>query len=182
LCKNGGKKSMAIRKEKKDKIIVRPEEKGEISTRRPFDLWSDMDRIFDDFRSNFEDLFWPWDRTRGPLTTIREYRTPPMNVEDMGDYYRMRIEMPGIKKDEIAIQVTPYSIEIKSEKSDSKEEKDKNWLCRECSTTSFYRSLELPEELITDNVEAELKDGVLTVNLPKAEPEPEFKAKKIQIK
>ena len=47
---------------------------------------------------------------------------------------------------------------------------------------SFYRALELPEELKTDNVEAELKDGVLTVNLPKVEPKPEYKAKKVQIK
>jgi HSP20 family protein len=47
---------------------------------------------------------------------------------------------------------------------------------------SFYRALELPEELKTDNVDAEFKDGVLTLKLPKVEPKPEYKAKKVNIK
>lgn len=173
---------MAIRKDKKDKMIVRPEEKGKITTRRPFDLWSDMDRMFDDFRSNFEDLLWPWEQTSGPLSTLTQRRTPPMNVADMGDHYRMKFEMPGIQKDNINIQVTPNSIEVKAEQGESKEEKDENWLRHECSNMSYYRALELPEELKTDNVEAELKDGVLTVLLPKVEPKPEYKAKRIKIK
>jgi len=173
---------MAIRKEKKDKMIVRPEEKGDITTRRPYDLWSDMDQLFDSFRSDFDDLFWPWGQRSGPLTTITQRRTPPMNVADMGDYYEMRLEMPGIPKDKVNIEVTPNGVEIKADYDDSKEEKGKNWLRRECSSMSFYRALELPEELKTDNVEAELKDGVLTVNLPKVEPKPEDKPKKIKIK
>jgi hypothetical protein len=55
-----GGKNMAILKDKKNKIVVRPEEKGNITTRGPYDLWSDMDRMFDSFRSDFDDLFWPW--------------------------------------------------------------------------------------------------------------------------
>ncbi len=173
---------MAIRKEKKNKMIVRPEEKRDITTKRPFDLWTDMDRLFDDFRSDFEDLFWPWGQRSGPLTTMTQRRTPPMDVADMGDHYEMRLEMPGITKDKVNIQVTPNSIEIKADYDESKEDKGKNWLRRECSSVSFHRALELPEELKTDNVEAELKDGVLTVNLPKVEPKPEYKAKKVRIK
>ena len=59
---------------------------------------------------------------------------------------------------------------------------DKNWLRRERSSTSFYRALELPEELKTDNVDAEFSDGILTVKLPKVEPKPEHKPKKVKIK
>ena len=173
---------MAIRKEKKNKLAVRSEEKGEITSRRPYDLWADMDQLFDSFRSDFDDLFFPWGQRSGPLTTITQRRTPPMNIADMGDHYEMRLEMPGIPKDKVNIEVTPNGVEIKADYDDSKEEKGKNWLRRECSNMSFYRALELPEELKTDNVEAELKDGVLTVNLPKVEPKPEYKAKKVQIK
>jgi HSP20 family protein len=173
---------MAIRKEKKDKMIVRPKEKADITTRRPYDLWTDMDRLFDSFRSDFDDLFWPWGTRSGPLATMTQLRTPPMDIADMGDHYEMRLEMPGIPKDKINIEVTPNGVEIKADYNDSKEEKGKNWLRRECSNMSFYRTLELPEELKTDKVEAELKDGVLTVNLPKVKPRPEHKAKKVQIK
>ena len=68
------------------------------------------------------------------------------------------------------------------ERETSEEEKNKNWLRRERSSTNFYRHLELPEELKTDSVEAEMKDGVLTIKLPKVEPKPEFKTTKVKIK
>jgi HSP20 family protein len=173
---------MVIRKEKKNKLAIRPEEKGDIISRRPFDLWTDIDRLFDSFRSDFDDLFWPWGQKSGPLATINQSRKPPMDVVDLGDHYEMRLEIPGIPKDKVNIEVTPNVVEIKADYDESKEDKGKNWLRRECSSMRFYRALELPEELKTDNVEAELKDGILTVNLPKVEPKPENKAKQVQIK
>ncbi len=173
---------MPIRREKKNKLMERPKtNKGEITTRRPYDLWWDMDRLFDNFRTEFDDLLWPWTGTND-LTNYSQRRIPPMDVADMGDHYEMRLEMPGIPKDNIDIQVTQNGIEIKAECDETKEKKGKNWLRRECSGMSFYRAVELPEDLKTDKVDAELKDGVLTVSLPKTEPKPEYKAKKVQIK
>ncbi|MDH7507418.1 MAG: Hsp20/alpha crystallin family protein, partial [Candidatus Thermoplasmatota archaeon] len=84
--------------------------------------------------------------------------------------------------DNIDIQVTPNAVEISAKQETSEEEKQKNWLRRERSSTSFYRYLELPEELKTDSVEAEMKDGLLTIKLPKVEPKPEYKATKVKIK
>jgi HSP20 family molecular chaperone IbpA len=46
----------------------------------------------------------------------------------------------------------------------------------------FYKALELPEQLKTDDIDAELKDGILTLKLPKVEPKPEHKPKKVKIK
>ena len=176
-----GGKNMAILKDKKNKIVVRPEEKGNITTRGPYDLWSDMDRMFDSFRSDFDDLFWPWGQGE-QLTTMAQKRTPPMDVADMGTHYEMKLEMPGITKDKINIEATPNGIEVKAEYDQNKEEKGKNWLRRECSRMSFYRALEFPEEVKTENIDAELKDGILKLKLPKTEPKPEYKAKKVQIK
>ena len=172
---------MPIRRKKEDKMIERPTKKGEITARRQYDLWRDMDNLFDSFRTGFEDLFWPWTGTTD-LMTYEMDRTPPMNIADMGDHYEMRLEVPGISKDNIDIQVNKNLLEIKAECEEEKEEKGRNWLKRECSGTSFYRSIELPEELKTDDVDAELKDGVLTVNLPKLEPKPVQKARKVKIK
>lgn len=171
---------MSIRKNKENKMIEQPK-KGELTARRPYDLWRDMDSLFDSFRTGFDDLFWPWAGTN-ELTNYIQERTPPMDVADMGDHYVMRLELPGIPKDNIDIQVNQNGIEIKAECNEEKDEKGRNWLRRECNGTSFYRSIELPEELKTDNVDAELKDGVLIVSLPKLEPKPEQKAKKVKIK
>jgi len=173
---------MVIRKRKEDKLIERPAERlDDLSIRSPFNLWADFDRIFDRFRTEFDELLWPWSRTE-PVTTMTTSRTPLLDVADLGDRYEMRVEMPGIPKEDINIEVTPTGIEISAEHDESKEDKGKNWLRKERRSMSFYRSLELPEELKTDGVEAELKDGVLTVMLPKVEPKPEHKPKKVKIK
>lgn len=175
-----GVKFMTIRKEKNNKMTIRPKvQKEVITTWRPYDLWTDMNQLFNSFRSNFDDLFWPW-RDSNTLTTSQ--RSPLMDVMDMGNYYQMRLEMPGISKDNVNIQVTQNGIEIKAESDDTKEEKDKKWLRRECSGVSYYRSIEFPEDLKTDDVDAELKDGLLTINLPKLEPKPSQEPKKINVK
>lgn len=172
---------MVIKKEKKNKLAIRPREKNEIEARRPSDLWSDIDRLFDSFKSDFDDLFWPWGH-REMINTSSLTRTPSMDVCDMGNHYEMRVEMPGIPKENINIEVTPNRIEVEAKCRENKQENNKNWLRKECSGVSYYRSIELPEELKTDDVEAELKDGILMINLPKAAPKPECKSKKIQIK
>lgn len=174
---------MEIIRRKKENKLIEPskESKGQIITRRPYDLWSEIDRMFDNFRSGFNDLFWPWSRDELTSAMIPS-RTPPLDAADLGDKYEMRLEMPGIPKDNINIEVTPTGVEISAEYDESKEDKKKNWLCRERSSIRLYRSLELPEEIKTDDVEAELKEGILTVMLPKVEPKPYHKPKKVNIK
>ena len=172
---------MNIRKDKKNKLIEKPRDKAQLSVRRPYDIWTDMDKLFDSFRTGFDDIFWPWSNT-SQITAYDQKRTPPMDVADMGDRYEMRLEMPGIPKDSVDIQVTQNGVEIKAECKDIKEEKSKNWLRRECSGMSFYRAVELPEDLKTDDADAELRDGVLTVSIPKLEPKPEQKPTKVNIR
>lgn len=167
---------------KKDKLAIRPTEgkTTEISERRPDDLWTEVDQLFDQFRSNFDDLFWqPHSRTLG---FSNQQRTPMMDVADLGNKYEMKVEMPGIPKDKINIDVSPNGIEISADHETNQEEKNKNWLRRERSSMSFYRNIQFPEEVKTDTVEAELKDGVLHLSIPKVEAKPEYKATKVKIK
>ena len=174
---------MDFRKDKNDDLAIRPSErKGEITTRRPFDIWDDMDALFERFRTDFDTLFWPFGGTSAPNKYTTHGRTPAVDVADLGDKYEVKLEIPGIPKDNIDIEVTPNSVEISAKYEDAKEEKDKNWIKRECSGMSFYRSFELPEELKTDDVEAEMNNGILTLMLPKVEPKQRYKAKKIKIK
>jgi len=109
-------------------------------------------------------------------------RIPPLDVVDLGDKYELTVEMPGVPKENIDIKVTPNVVEISAENKIEAEEKRKNWLRRERSSMNFYRNFMLPEELRTDSADAELKDGVLTLSLPKIEPKPHPKPKKINIR
>jgi HSP20 family protein len=169
-----------IRKKGNEKAIT-PYENDTNITRRPYDIWSEMDQMFDSFRSGFDTLFSPW-LGSNTLTNIREQRTPLMDIADHGDKYELHVEIPGFKKDDIDIQVTPNGIELSAKYNEENEEKGKNWLRRERSNISFHRAFELPEEINTNNVEAELAHGVLSIYLPKTQPTPEIKAKKIKIK
>jgi HSP20 family protein len=154
-------------------------QKTAVMSQRPYELQSDIDQLFDRFRSSFDELFW---EPGIDLMASPDYRTPVMDIVDLGDKYEMHVEMPGIKKEDINIEVTPTMVEICAEHEETSENKGKNWLRQERSSTDFYRSLELPEELKTGNVDAELKDGVLTLSLPKAEPKPKFETTKVKIK
>ncbi|RMF91802.1 MAG: Hsp20/alpha crystallin family protein [Methanobacteriota archaeon] len=172
---------MVFRREKEDLPALREGRGGEVTIGSPFDLWSDMDRLFEQFRAGFDSLFWPFSR-RKTLRATSTFRAAPLDVADLGDKYELKLAVPGIPKDQIDIEVTPYGVEISAEQQETKEEKGKNWLRRELGSTGVYRSVQLPEELKTEGVEAKLKDGVLTIHLPKANPRPELKPKKVEIK
>ena len=169
-----------IRKKDNEKALTPYERSTNLIPRRPYDLWSEMHQMFDSFRSGFDDLFWPWS-SPSSLSTIRESRIPLLDVADHGDKYELNVEIPGYKKDDINIEVTPNSIELSATYNEDAEDQGKNWLRRERSSISFHRAIELPEEIKTDDVSAELDHGVLSVILPKIEPKQKTKAKKVKI-
>ena len=174
---------MVKRKEKINKMAVRPaDEERKPALFSGGNLWSEVDRMFDEFRSGFDDLLWPWRSHRGYDVPLVERRTPPLDVIDRGDRYEMNVEMPGVHKDEVNIEVTPRTIEISAENQESSEDADKNWLRRERRCMSFYRALEFPEDVRPGDVDAEFKDGVLQVSLPKSTPQPEHKPRKVKVK
>ncbi len=173
---------MKIGRKKKDEITpTEQSRKGDIVERGPDFFLSEMDHWFDQLRNDFEQLFWnPRDRYN---STLSEWsRTPAVDVADHGDKYEMQVELPGINKEDINLEVSPYGIELSAEHDETKDEKGKNWLRKERTTSSFYRCFEMPDELKTEDVKAEMNDGVLTVTLPKKTPTPKQKSKKVKIK
>jgi HSP20 family protein len=78
--------------------------------------------------------------------------------------------MPGFKKEDIEIEVQDDSVEIKGETGWKQEDEKKNYVVKERGSESFYRIIRLPEEIKADSVEANLKDGVLEIALPKKAP------------
>jgi HSP20 family molecular chaperone IbpA len=95
---------MALKKEK-EKIAIVPKEKTKIIERKPYDLWMDMDRLFDHFLSNFDELSWGSETS---FMTSSDVRIPAMDVVDLGDKFEMRIEMPGVKKRTLMSRLLPH--------------------------------------------------------------------------
>lgn len=151
---------------------------------RPLELWRSFDSIFDNFRRGFQELLRPWTGPLIPSTwaipTI-ETRIPYTDLEDRGKDFLLTAEMPGFKKEDIDIQVTENSIEIKAMTGWKYDDKTKTYICRERACESFHRKLELPDDIKPDKVEANLKDGVLHIILPKKAPKPTVR-KKVTVK
>jgi HSP20 family protein len=94
---------------------------------------------------------------------------PLVNLtEDKNGYY-VRAELPGLTAGELNISVTGNSLSISGQRKIASEGQDIRYHRREREAGSFNRIVSLPGEVDSDKVEAKLKDGILTVHVPKAE-------------
>ena len=91
------------------------------------------------------------------------------------------MDVPGIKKSEVKLNVSDNSVEISAEHKEESEEKKKNYLRKERSQVSYYRSLPLSEKILSDKVTAKLVDGILDITLPKSKPTETQKKKSISV-
>ncbi len=107
--------------------------------------------------------------------------SPRMDMKETEDAYTVKLTMPGIDKDDIDISVSDGVLTIKGETREEAENEDEKstWLVREHKHYSYYRSVRLPSEVVADKAEAEYKNGILKLTLPKAE---EVKPKSIPVK
>lgn len=106
---------------------------------------------------------------------------PRMDMKETEDAYSVKLTMPGIDKDNIDISISDGVLTIKGETKEDAENEDENgkYLVREHKHYTYYRSVRLPSEVQADKAEAEYKNGILLLTLPKAE---EVKPKSIPVK
>lgn len=99
---------------------------------------------------------------------------PPVNIAENDDAYVIQARVPGLAKDDIAIELEGRKLTISGEHKRVEAE----YAREERATGRFERSFTFRHALATDKIEAVVKDGILTVSLPKAE---EAKPRKIEI-
>lgn len=90
-------------------------------------------------------------------------------VKEKDDHYKLRYEMPGIAKEDVKITIDDGVLTIKGEHKEEKEEGDDDEYWSSSSYGYYNTSLVLPDDAKADDVKAELKDGVLTVIVPRTE-------------
>jgi HSP20 family protein len=97
-----------------------------------------------------------------------------MDVLDKGGNYEVKVDLPGIRKDDIQVGIEGARVSINAESKDSSETKNgtngDKILYSERYSTSYARSFELPAEVTEEGADARLEDGVLTLSLPKRAP------------
>lgn len=104
---------------------------------------------------------------------------PALNLSETENSVEVTMELPGVKPEEIDIQVHGNQLTIRGERKDEKEEKGRTFHRVERTSGSFYRAVTLPCAVEDSEAVAECREGILTVQLPKAE---EAKTRKIQVK
>ena len=129
-------------------------------TRESRDLARSFDRLFDDAFGGF--LGTPAARGEGAA------RSPALDVTESDRAYTVKLEMPGVKKEDVKLTVDGrlVSVQASSETTEEKKEGDRV-IYRERSSTSYARSFTLPVEVDQAGANAKLEHGVLTLELPK---------------
>lgn len=120
-------------------------------------LHEEMDDLFDSFFRGLDRPFFG-------------YKTwPAIDIAETEHEFVVKAEVPGCKADDIDISVHGSTLTISGEKKQEEEKKEKGYYHVERSYGGFRRDLNLPADIDMDKIEAECKNGILSITLPKAE-------------
>lgn len=123
-----------------------------------FDLRKEIDTMFDNrffggMLQRFSDQSW----------------APVMDIVESEKDFTVKVELPGMKKEDIKINIENNTLSIEGERKTESEEKGKTFHRIERSYGQFYRAVSLPKHVDDAKIKAEFNDGLLTITLPKAE-------------
>lgn len=144
----------------------------------------ELDRWPSEFFGIQREINWAFDNfvrggSQADENFMTSYWTPAVDIAEQENEYVVKMELPGVNKDEVKISLESNILTIKGEKKQKKDEKGKNLHRLERSYGSFQRSFTLPTTVKSDKIDAVFNDGVLSISLPKAE---EAKPKQIEVK
>ena len=141
---------------------------GELGPWRPFremvSLRDAMDRLFED------SVITPKGGNAG-MTKI--------DIKDKKDHVEVRAELPGMKEEEIDVEIADGVMTISGEKKAEEEKEGEGYFYKESHTGAFSRSFSLPADIKEEKAEADMKNGILTISIPKIAPK---KATKVTLK
>jgi HSP20 family protein len=136
-----------------------------------------MPLLFDDFFNR--DIFnWGLTNFSNTNTTI-----PGVNIKETPDNFEVEVAAPGMSKKDFRIELDGNMLTISSEKSNEQEDKeDEKYTRKEFSYQSFYRTFNLPKEVVDENkIEAKYDNGILRLLIPKKEEAKQKPPRQIQI-
>ncbi len=134
---------------------------------------TELRRLQDEINSLFN--FEGWDFAPG---LFDRNMAPALDMVENADDFTVTVDLPGVNEKDVDLSVAENVLTIKGEKKGQTEDGDGNFFRKESWEGSFQRTVSLPQSVDADNVKAHMKDGVLTVTLPKRE---DAKPRKISV-
>ncbi|WP_118831107.1 Hsp20/alpha crystallin family protein [Salinibacter ruber] len=121
------------------------------------DLQREVDSIFDRFfgRGGDDDTSTVW--------------APRTDLSETDDAFRIRLDVPGMTKDDIAINLQNNTLTVSGERSSERQKDGEEYVRVERAFGTFHRTFTLPDAVDPDRVEATYDEGVLTINVPRTE-------------
>lgn len=139
----------------------------------------DTIEAWDPFRAMRDWLRWDPFREMAPMFGRGEREwMPAFEVRENKDAYVFTADLPGMKPEDIEVSLTGNRLAVSGKRESQQEHKEDTYYTYERAYGSFSRAFTLPEGIDTEHLKSELKDGVLTLVVPK---KPEAQARKIPI-
>jgi HSP20 family protein len=133
---------------------------ADLVRRSPRDWFNRFDRLIE---SVFDSLGWREASWRG--------WAPPMELAETEDAYIVRLEVPGVRPEDIEVTLAGDTLTIRGRRERSEEQEGETYHLIERAYGEFVRSFTLPSAVDPENISADYKDGVLELRLPKAQRE-----------
>jgi HSP20 family protein len=152
----------------------------------PFEL---MDRMAEEMDRSFDRMFRDFGMPRRSLAARSPFRSfdresswsPRVEVFQKGDRYIVRAELPGLKKDDVQVEITDDVLTIQGERREEHEEEREGYYHSEREYGQFHRAVSLPEGVIAESAQASFNNGVLEISM-QAPPAEASRGRRLEIK
>jgi HSP20 family protein len=152
----------------------------------PFEF---MNRMAEEMDRTFDRIFRDWGMPARSWLARMPFRgltregvwSPRIEAFQKGDRFIVRAELPGLKKDDVQVEVTEDAITIHGERQEQRDEEREGYYHTEREYGQFYRTIPLPEGVITDSAQATFNNGVLEISM-QAPPAEATRGRRIEIK
>ncbi len=134
-------------------------------------------RLFDPFEAMRDMMRWDPFAELMPGTAGLAF-APSFDVKETGEAYVFTADLPGVKESDLELSLTGNRLTISGKREEEKREEGERWYTYERSYGTFSRSFTLPEGVDAEHADANLKEGVLRVTIPKL---PEMKPRRIEL-
>lgn len=141
--------------------------------------FAELEQFFERMSDQFDEAARTWDADSPFGRLSSGFGTMAVDLVDRDEEFEVTVDMPGFEREEVEVRITDHTLRIEAEHDEAVEEAEEGrYLRHERRHESVDRSIRLPGEVDTDGVDARMKNGVLTITLPKLEAE---KAREIEI-
>lgn len=157
----------ALEKVKTDNIFVDAEHFFEDFAKNTQEIAKRAFELFEERGRRFGNDLEDWLKAEHELL-----RRVPIEIKDADGQLNLRAEVPGFTAENLKVSVDPKFVTIKGETESKEEKKEKDAYYSEWKSNKIFRTINLPHRVIPDQAKATVKDGILTITIPKGEDKP----------